>query len=134
MIALDISCHIYSVYFLVILKKILTITKIMTHEYTSPSIFCFSFHVGTLCEAPTSYSHAISLSHDVFQFASSIGYNMTLLDIGGGYPGKNDNRSHGLFERIAEEVQKGLKKFEGCRDLKVISEPGEQLLLLFVKV
>ena len=87
--------------------------------------FFFSFHVGSLSEDPTSYSRAIALSHDVFQFASSIGYHMTLLDIGGGYPGKNDDRSRSLFKRMAEEVNKGLEKFEGWKDLKVISEPGK---------
>ena len=69
--------------------------------------------MGTLSEDPSSYSRAIALSHDVFQFASSIGYHMTLLDIGGGYPGKNEEQSHSLFKRIAEEVNKGLEKFEG---------------------
>ena len=83
--------------------------------------------MGSLSKDPTSYSHAIALSRDVFQFASSIGYHMTLLDIGGGYPGKNDDQSQSLFGRIAEEVNKGLEKFEGWRDLKVISEPGKEL-------
>ena len=34
---------------------------------------------------------------------------MTLLDICGGYPGKDNDRSHSLFKRMAEEVKKSLK-------------------------
>ena len=38
---------------------------------SSVAVYCnyihFSFHVGTLRKDPTSYSHAIALSHDVLQ-------------------------------------------------------------------
>ncbi len=60
----------------------------------------------------------------MFQYAADVGYHMTLLDIGGGYPGRNDDKSNELFGRITVEVKKGLELFSGFSELKVISEPG----------
>ncbi len=61
----------------------------------------------------------------MFQYAADVGYHMTLLDIGGGYPGRKNDMSNKLFSRISVEIKKGLEHFSGCSDLKVISEPGE---------
>ena len=49
---------------------------------------------------------------------------MTMLDIGGGFPGRNEEDSHKLFTDMAAEIRKGLKKFSRFSDLKIISEPG----------
>lgn len=46
-----------------------------------------SFHVGSGCMDPPVYSKAISAARKLFDYAESVGYNFSLLDIGGGFPG-----------------------------------------------
>ncbi|XP_061115459.1 ornithine decarboxylase 1-like [Conger conger] len=46
-----------------------------------------SFHVGGFCMTPVAYTKAITNARNVFDLAAKIGYKMTLLDLGGGYPG-----------------------------------------------
>lgn len=46
-----------------------------------------SFHVGSGCEDANSYHEAIANARSVFNQADKLGFNMTLLDIGGGFPG-----------------------------------------------
>ena len=49
---------------------------------------CFkSFHVGSGVRDPESYAAAIRASRQVFDQASKLGFQMDLLDIGGGFPG-----------------------------------------------
>uniref|UniRef100_A0A8C5BUG8 ornithine decarboxylase n=1 Tax=Gadus morhua TaxID=8049 RepID=A0A8C5BUG8_GADMO len=44
-----------------------------------------SFHVGSMCRDPATYTQAISDARCVFNMAE-FGYKMSLLDIGGGFP------------------------------------------------
>ncbi|XP_022249530.1 ornithine decarboxylase-like [Limulus polyphemus] len=46
-----------------------------------------SFHVGFMCKDPKCYVEAIKTARWVFDEVSKMGVKMTLLDIGGGYPG-----------------------------------------------
>lgn len=48
---------------------------------------CFSFHVGSGCQDPMAFVQALQHSRKLFYYAEVIGYNFTLLDIGGGFPG-----------------------------------------------
>ena len=47
----------------------------------------YSFHVGSGCEDAFTYSKALHDARNLFDYAKSVGYNFTLLDIGGGFPG-----------------------------------------------
>lgn len=49
-----------------------------------------SFHVGSGCMDAPVYAKAIHAAKKLFDFAESVGYQFTLLDIGGGFPGDND--------------------------------------------
>ena len=46
-----------------------------------------SFHVGGGCNDPTVFERAISHARHLFDLGEQLGQVMTLLDIGGGYPG-----------------------------------------------
>lgn len=46
-----------------------------------------SFHVGSGCREPPVFRRAIAASRKIFDFAKTLGYDFSLLDIGGGYPG-----------------------------------------------
>jgi len=81
-----------------------------------------SFHVGSGCYHAQSFGDAVELASKVFEVAQSYGYNFTLLDIGGGFPGRN---ASGIkFAAIAEVVCTALEQFFPSRDIRVIAEPG----------
>lgn len=46
-----------------------------------------SFHVGSGCGEPASFRRAIAASRKLFDFAETLGFDFSLLDLGGGYPG-----------------------------------------------
>ncbi|XP_015428270.1 PREDICTED: ornithine decarboxylase-like [Myotis davidii] len=46
-----------------------------------------SFHVGSGCQNPHSFAQAIADCRRVFEMGRGIGHDMSLLDIGGGFPG-----------------------------------------------
>ncbi|CAB3378011.1 Hypothetical predicted protein [Cloeon dipterum] len=80
-----------------------------------------SFHVGSGCSDPPVFHRAIQAARALFDDAKRIGFEFTLLDIGGGFPG---NKGSSLT-KIAEVVNGALDKFfpDGC-GVKVIAEPG----------
>lgn len=47
-----------------------------------------SFHVGSGCLETGAFAEAIEQSREVFDIGLAMGFNMHLLDIGGGFPGK----------------------------------------------
>ena len=51
-------------------------------------MFYFSFHVGSGCEEANAFGVAIQQARDVFDAGQQLGFNMQLLDIGGGFPGQ----------------------------------------------
>ncbi|XP_061099503.1 ornithine decarboxylase 1-like [Conger conger] len=83
-----------------------------------------SFHVGGYCMTPVAYTKAITNARNVFDLAAKIGYKMTLLDLGGGYPGFSlPNIS--LFREMAVDINKVLDKyFPVSTGVQIISEPG----------
>ena len=48
-----------------------------------------SFHVGSGCRDYPIYYKAIGICKNLFEQAEDLGFNMSLLDIGGGFPGEN---------------------------------------------
>lgn len=46
-----------------------------------------SFHVGSGCADPPVFRRAIAIARDLFDLGLSLGLDMSLLDLGGGYPG-----------------------------------------------
>lgn len=81
-------------------------------------VFGLSFHVGSGCSDPTLYHSALSRASEAFSIASELGYDLRLLDIGGGF----DQSS---FEDAADQVVRGLDDFfPNGREIRVIAEPG----------
>jgi ornithine decarboxylase len=46
-----------------------------------------SFHVGSGCSDPPVFARAIATARSLFETAKNLGYDFSLLDIGGGFPG-----------------------------------------------
>ena len=82
-----------------------------------------SFHVGSGCFGTIAYKNALQLAHEVMEYAKSQGVKMTLLDIGGGFPGTDDE---GLrFDEIAATVTPLLDEmFPKSSGIRIIGEPG----------
>ena len=106
-----------------------------------------AFHVGSSCGNPTRYAEAIRDAREVFRVASTHGFTMNVLDIGGGYPGidvddesescggvhANDNDDMAKppplsFERVAEVINAALVTEFGDANLRVIAEPGRYMV------
>ncbi|XP_031640445.1 ornithine decarboxylase 1-like isoform X2 [Contarinia nasturtii] len=79
-----------------------------------------SFHVGSGCMDPSAYAKAIQASRKLFDFAKIIGYNFTLLDIGGGFPGDRDTD----IKEIASIVNHNVDLLFPSPDVTIIAEPG----------
>jgi ornithine decarboxylase len=80
-----------------------------------------SFHVGSGCYSSQACHDAIRLARRVFDAADEAGYKMTLLDIGGGYPGVDDDGM--TFEETIDGVAQILDDLFPA-DVTVIAEPG----------
>ena len=48
-----------------------------------------SFHVGSGCKSVEAYKTAIERCKKVFDIGKENGYMLTILDLGGGFPGTN---------------------------------------------
>jgi ornithine decarboxylase len=82
-----------------------------------------SFHVGSGCFDAIAYAHALSLARSAFDMASTYGFDFTLLDIGGGFPGSTDTSL--TFPEIAEVLRPTLDElFPASMGVKIIAEPG----------
>ena len=57
-----------------------------------------SFHVGSGCMDANQYYKALELCKNVFNSAKNIGYNFNIIDIGGGFPGFQDDKSIELYK------------------------------------
>lgn len=79
-----------------------------------------SFHVGSGCQDPPVFAKAIHSARKLFDFAEKVGYNFTLLDIGGGFPGDKGTD----IKEIASIVNHSLDMYFPSSDVTVIAEPG----------
>jgi len=102
-----------------------------------------SFHVGSGCYDATKFTDAIKLCRDAFDTAASIGLPpLTMVDIGGGFPGSTSETTtraiastvtgvetpdEASFEELAHEVRNAFDRFfpsSDFPDLRRIAEPG----------
>lgn len=82
-----------------------------------------SFHVGSGCYSADPYRRAIQDAKKIFIRARELDIVMNILDIGGGFPGY-DNETIS-FSIIAETIRDELQKsFSDITNLEVIAEPG----------
>lgn len=79
-----------------------------------------SFHVGSGCREPDVFHRAISATRDIFDYAKSLDFDFTLVDIGGGYPGVRGSS----IDKIADIVNDALDQYFPDPSIRVIAEPG----------
>ena len=85
-----------------------------------------SFHVGSQCTNPTNYSQALNLAASVFAEARTRGFNLKLLDIGGGFPAHYDDAIP-PFRRLAKTITAELNRLFP-EPLEILAEPGRFLV------
>lgn len=81
-----------------------------------------SFHVGSGCKDPEQFADAIWRARKVFDMAKEAGFNLDLLDIGGGFERET-------FAQMSEVVAENLTLyFPEDKGVRVIAEPGRLLV------
>lgn len=82
-----------------------------------------SFHVGCECTDCEVYRKAIADARQVFDQAKSLGFCMNLLDIGGGFSGKEDFPIS--FQQVSISINEALdESFPADSGVRIIAEPG----------
>jgi len=82
-----------------------------------------SFHVGSGCYSPVGFIDTLHRAREMFNEAEKNGFNLNLLDIGGGFPGDNDGPI--TFSEIATEIAPVIDSlFPESANIEVIAEPG----------
>jgi ornithine decarboxylase len=89
------------------------------------NIVGISWHVGSNCKVQGQYDKAFRDARNVYDMAKELGFNMNIIDMGGGYPG-TDNPSGGItFEMLADEINLAIDKYFGnIPNMRFIAEPG----------
>jgi len=80
-----------------------------------------SFHVGSGCMSVNSFVSAIQSAKKVFQQAEHFGFQFNMLDLGGGWPGSDEDGIR--FDDIAAGIRPILDSNFGP-EVDIIAEPG----------
>jgi len=97
--------------------KLLTLAKEL-----NLNVVGVSFHVGSGCMSSQSFVAAIKSAHGVFAEGERLGFNFNILDLGGGWPGTNDDRIS--FPVIAKAIRPVLDQLFPIEHVNIIAEPG----------
>ncbi len=81
-----------------------------------------SFHVGSQCTNFDNYASALQITSEIFNFARKKGFNLNIVDIGGGFPVPYDSQVP-RFEQLAEIIRCECERLFPP-DVELIAEPG----------
>jgi len=81
-----------------------------------------SFHVGSQCTNFDNYAAALQITSEIFDDCRKKGYNLRIVDIGGGFPVPYD-RQVPKFEKLAEVINSECSRLFP-QDIEIIAEPG----------
>jgi len=81
-----------------------------------------SFHVGSQCTNFDNYIVALQMTSELLADSRSKGYNLNLIDLGGGFPVPYDSNSP-RFENLAEIIDSECTRLFP-KDVEIIAEPG----------
>ncbi|KAJ2129070.1 Ornithine decarboxylase [Coemansia sp. RSA 921] len=85
-----------------------------------------SFHVGSGCQSEAAFADAVRRARRVFDEAAALGLKLSLLDVGGGFPGRGD-QSGLSFAAMASVLNAALIEYfptDVYAHVRVIAEPG----------
>jgi ornithine decarboxylase len=85
-----------------------------------------SFHVGSQCTNAKNYSQALQLAAGIFAEAKLRGFDLKLLDIGGGFPAHYDETVP-PFRKLAKMINAELDRLFP-EPIEILAEPGRFLV------
>lgn len=85
-----------------------------------------SFHVGSGCMSSEAFANALESAARVFKEAEEVGHTFTILDLGGGWPGSDEDGIS--FSAVTDTVRECLDKWFPSHDLQIIGEPGRYMV------
>ncbi|XP_065553749.1 antizyme inhibitor 2 isoform X2 [Lathamus discolor] len=82
-----------------------------------------SFHLGSHGLEPQAFAQAVAAAQLAFDMGTELGFQMHLLDIGGGFPGTEDTRAR--FKEMAAVINSALDShFPDGRGVEIMARPG----------
>ncbi|MAW01689.1 MAG: ornithine decarboxylase [Candidatus Pelagibacter sp.] len=84
-----------------------------------------SFHVGSQCMNPISYSKAIN---DISLLVKKTGITPDIINVGGGFPTTYPDLYPQPLKNYIKEIDKGIKKLNLNKKVELICEPGRALV------
>ena len=91
-------------------------------EQTGHEFYGLCFHVGSQCIYPENYVRAVKTSHELIYALETAGFDVRLLDIGGGFPVEYTEPVPAIDEfcaPIAKALDQDIRP-----GIRVVSEPG----------
>jgi ornithine decarboxylase len=85
-----------------------------------------SFHVGSQCTNVQNYIQALNLTAAVFAEARERGFDLKLLDIGGGFPAHYDDTIP-AFKTLAQTINREIDRLFP-QPIEILAEPGRFLV------
>jgi ornithine decarboxylase len=86
------------------------------------SVEGISFHVGSQCTNFNNYTEALAITSEIFNAARRKGFNLNLVDIGGGFPVPYDPQVP-EFEQLTTILNSEFKRLFP-EDIQILAEPG----------
>ncbi|MEN6535899.1 MAG: type III PLP-dependent enzyme, partial [Bryobacteraceae bacterium] len=85
-----------------------------------------SFHVGSQCTNFENFVHALNMAAEILREARERGYEIKIVDIGGGFPVPYDRHVR-PFSELARKVNTEIKRLFPP-DIQILAEPGRFLV------
>jgi len=85
-----------------------------------------SFHVGSQCVNFENYTAALQITSDIMNDSRSKGYNLRIIDIGGGFPAPYDPKVP-EFRKLASIINSECKRLFP-KDIEILAEPGRFII------
>lgn len=86
------------------------------------SVEGLSFHVGSQCGNVENYLKALETSAEIFKEVGARGFNLRLLNIGGGFPVPYDQNVP-AFEELAKKLREEIDRLFP-KEIEIVAEPG----------
>lgn len=99
---------------------------IATAAHLGVDVVGVSFHVGSNAQSLVPYEHAFKTARMVFDIAKTFDFKMSIIDVGGGFPG-TENEADVTFDQIASCIRRNLNSLFDP-DIQVLAEPGRYLV------
>lgn len=94
----------------------------LSKEICSYPLKLYSFHVGSGCLDEHAFEDAVVRAREAFDIGQALGFDFSLLDVGGGFPGA-DVQDGITFEKVAAVLGPAVDTLFPP-NVRVIAEPG----------